>query len=72
MPPTPQALPTIFWANVNPERFNLSCGIASMKVLDFGSFKASLAFYVRSNPKIKGILPPALRSTRIVIGVMLN
>ena len=72
IPPTPQALPTIFWANVNPEQFNLSCGIASIKALDFGSFKATLAFSVSSLPIIKGILPPALSSSRIVIGVMLN
>ena len=69
MPSTPQALPTIFWANVKP-CFFCPLFIDSIKIFVAPRPNVFLDFSVNPLPIISETLPPALTSSRSVFGLM--
>ena len=67
-PGKPDALPTIFWARVNP--LPVSVGIEGRAKRGLGSKpKASRVLSVKLRPINKGIRPPARTSSKMVSGL---
>ena len=70
-PSTPQALPTIFCARVNPASL-LSLESGLLKTFEVSSPRASLLLSVNCLPMIKGIRPLALTSSNRTSVLSLN